>query len=132
MSTYIGKVLIVEDEPHIAHFLRHRLSNLGFDVENAYSGREALETSDSFDPDAVVLDLELPDVSGLSICDRLRDRSPRAGKRRNKRGIVIVSAHIQDEETLPGSVEADACFPKPISTQILASSIQELISEPGE
>jgi two-component system KDP operon response regulator KdpE len=77
-------VLVVEDDPVIAKFLRAALGNRGFGVVTAASGMEALMQATSHNPDLVLLDLKLPDVDGFSVLSRLREwyRAP----------VLIVSA----------------------------------------
>ena len=66
------RILVVEDEPQIAHFLRRGLTYKGFEVLIAPSGEQALEAMQAFAPDLVVLDILLPDMDGYEVCRRLR------------------------------------------------------------
>lgn len=69
---YIGKILLVEDEPVNVHVLTHHLNAAGFFVINAYDGDEALKilTKDSFD--LVILDVMLPKLSGIEVTQKIR------------------------------------------------------------
>lgn len=66
------RVLVVEDEPNIAEFIRRGLIYKGYDVDVAASGEEALEAAQKRLPDLVVLDLMLPGMDGIEVCRRLR------------------------------------------------------------
>jgi len=66
------RVLVVEDEPNIADFIRRGLIYKGYEVEVAHSGEEALAKAQSRLPDLVILDLMLPDIDGVDVCRRLR------------------------------------------------------------
>ncbi len=66
------RILVVEDEPQIAHFLRRGLTFKGFEVMITSSGEQALEAMQTFTPDLVVLDILLPDMDGYEVCRRLR------------------------------------------------------------
>lgn len=66
------RVLVVEDEPNIADFVRRGLVFQKFDVDVAHSGAAALDTARERMPDIVVLDLMLPDMDGVEVCRRLR------------------------------------------------------------
>jgi DNA-binding response OmpR family regulator len=66
------RVLVVEDDADIAGVLRRSLDKEGYDVRVAGDGEKALEESDVFEPDAVVLDLGLPKLDGVEVCRRLR------------------------------------------------------------
>ena len=69
-----GKILVVDDEPAIVDAVATALRYEGFDVEEAVSGRDALSTAISFEPDLIVLDWMLPDIDGLEVGKRLRER----------------------------------------------------------
>lgn len=66
------RILIVDDEPQITRVLRHSLSTHGYDVRSAADGESALETFGDWQPDLVVTDLAMPNMSGLELCKRLR------------------------------------------------------------
>lgn len=70
-----GTILIVEDEPRIAHWLKVRFERAGFRAEVAHDGRAGLVLARSRCPDLVVLDLMLPGLDGLSVCRILRRES---------------------------------------------------------
>jgi len=65
-------VLLVDDEPVVLRMLEVNLRIGGFEVRTAGSGRDALRSAESEPPDAVVLDLGLPDLDGWDVLDRLR------------------------------------------------------------
>ena len=67
------RVLVVEDDAEIAGALRRSLGMEGYDVRLADDGEAALEESEVFKPDAVVLDLGLPKLDGIEVCRRLRE-----------------------------------------------------------
>ena len=66
------RVLVVEDEHNIADFIRRGLTYQGYEVEVAHNGAEALRTAQDNLPDLVILDLMLPDIDGVEVCQRLR------------------------------------------------------------
>ena len=68
------RVLIVDDDPDIQRLVSYNLSQAGFDVTSAGSGRKALESIQREPPDLVVLDLMLPDIDGIEVCRTLRQR----------------------------------------------------------
>src|SRR5690242_9847698 len=69
-----GKILVVDDEPSIVDAVATALRYEGFDVREEQSGRAALATVADFEPDLVVLDWMLPDLDGLEVGRRLRER----------------------------------------------------------
>ena len=66
------RVLVVEDEPNIADFVRRGLIFQQFDVDVAHTGAAALDTARERMPDIVILDLMLPDMDGMEVCRRIR------------------------------------------------------------
>ena len=66
------KILIVEDEEDVMELLRYNLANEGFNCVAAYNGQEALKKARATLPDLVLLDLMLPEVDGLEVCEKLK------------------------------------------------------------
>ena len=71
-----ARVLVVDDEPQILRGLRVVLRNAGFRVDVAATKAEALDALAARPPDAMVLDLVLPDGSGVEVCREIRSRHP--------------------------------------------------------
>lgn len=67
-----GRILVVDDDPEILSLLRRGLTYEGYVVEEASDGKEALAKSLQWSPDLVVLDVMMPGLDGLEVCDRLR------------------------------------------------------------
>jgi len=84
-------VLVVDDEKNIRVTLRESLKSLGFDVETAINGEEALELATRRTYELILLDLKMPGMDGMEVFRQLRERSPSTA-------VVLVTAH--------GSVEA--------------------------
>ena len=71
----MSRILIVEDEKKIARFLELELTHEGYEVQTAGDGRSGLEQAQSWQPDLLILDLMLPELSGIEVCRRLRHES---------------------------------------------------------
>src|SRR6187399_57313 len=69
------KVLIIEDDQIVAHIYRNKFIVEGFQVEVAYTGEAGLELINSYRPDAVLLDLVLPKISGVELMNAVRAES---------------------------------------------------------
>ena len=93
------RILVVDDEPQILRALTTALKAAGYDVERASTGAEALALAASRPPDAIVLDLMLPDVSGVDVCLDLR--------RWSTVPVVILSA-VGDERAKVAALDAGA------------------------
>src|SRR5829696_3890043 len=78
-KTRAARVLVVDDERHIARFLEFVLKKAGYEVAVAYDGEQALAEADRFAPDALLLDLVMPKLSGLEVLKRLRMDENHAG-----------------------------------------------------
>lgn len=66
------RILLVEDDEPIARLLEQYLTSAGFDVHSETLGTQALRYAAAHKPDLVILDLQLPDVDGMEVCERLR------------------------------------------------------------
>jgi two-component system KDP operon response regulator KdpE len=84
------KILIVDDEPAIRRFLKSSLEAQGFAVDQAETGRGALESARRTKPDLVVLDLGLPDIDGLNVIAEIRKFSP----------VPIIVLSVRNDETV--------------------------------
>ena len=70
------RVLVVDDEPSLAELLASVLRYEGWDIQTAGDGKSAVRVAREFRPDAVILDVMLPDISGLEVLSRLRAELP--------------------------------------------------------
>ena len=103
------KLLLVEDEPHIAQGLLFNLQEEGYHVTHVESGEEALEQLLSNSYALVILDLALPGIDGLAVCDRLRDRG-------NHIPILMLTARGSEQDRITGlSKGADDYLTKPFN-----------------
>ncbi len=69
------KILVVDDDPAIRNLISRYLSQQDYQVETASDGHSALERFEQFNPDLVVLDLNLPDTTGLALCREMQSRT---------------------------------------------------------
>jgi CheY-like chemotaxis protein len=72
-------VLIIDDDDSLSEVLSHRLKKQGFHTVAAYSGQTGLAKAKAQPPSAIILDLGLPDVDGLTICEQLTDTPETCG-----------------------------------------------------
>jgi two-component system KDP operon response regulator KdpE len=130
-----GRILVVDDEPQILRALRTSLQGAGYDVDVAASGEEALSSAALRPPDAVILDLVLPDKSGTDVARELR--------RWTQVPILLLSA-VGDEQEKVAALDAgaDDYVTKPFGVEELLARLraalrrvdppQERVTELGE
>jgi len=113
----VKKILIVEDEAAIREFEAINLKRVGYNVEEAGSGEEALEIFDSATEgfDIALLDISMPGMDGFTLCKELRKRSQTLG-------IIMLTARTQEMDKISGlMLGADDYITKPFSpTELLA------------
>jgi DNA-binding response OmpR family regulator len=119
----MSRVLVVEDEAHLAEGLRFNLQAEGYGVEVIGDGESALkrlqETSGFFD--AVVLDVMLPGINGFEVVSTLR-------KEKNFVPVLILTARGRPEDVLEGfGAGADDYLPKPFELPIFLARLQGLL-----
>ena len=119
-----ARVLVVEDEPEMRKSIRLILSRHDYDVEAAVTGEEALAEFSRRLPDIVLLDLMLPDIDGLEVCERIRARSSVP--------IVVLSARGEEETKVRAlDMGADDYLTKPFGSQELLARIRVALRHAG-
>ena len=115
------RVLVVEDERDIAELVKHTIERGGdIDVAIVSSGDAALKTAADHPPDLIVLDLNLPVVSGLEVCRLLRGRPTTKSV-----PIIMLTARSSENDRVIGlDVGADDYITKPFSTRELAARVR--------
>jgi two-component system phosphate regulon response regulator PhoB len=116
-------VLVVEDEAALATMLRYNLEKQGFRVEEAADGQEALIRISETQPDLVLLDWMLPQMSGLEVCRQIRRHSALRDL-----PVIMVTARTDDQDAVRGlNTGADDYIIKPFSMQGLLARIRALL-----
>jgi CheY-like chemotaxis protein len=67
-----GRILVIDDEPQIRRIMRETLTSSGYEVDDAKNGQEGLVKVREFRPDLVLLDINMPDISGAAVCKAIR------------------------------------------------------------
>jgi two-component system KDP operon response regulator KdpE len=118
-------VLVVDDEPQIVRGLRVVLRRAGYEVSSAATREEALDAVSVRPPDAVVLDLVLPDGSGVAVCEEIR--------RWSKLPILVLSA-VGDEREKVRALDAgaDDYITKPFGTDELLARLRAVMRRAGD
>src|SRR6266542_4197891 len=114
------RILVVEDEEAIAEAVRARLASEGYHVKVAHDGPEALRAAGTEPPDLVVLDLMLPGMDGLEVCQELQKSAwvP----------VLMLTARTEEADKVAGfAVGADDYLTKPFSPRELAARIRAIL-----
>lgn len=113
--------LLIEDDRDIAALFRHVLDMAGYRTEIVFEGNQAIERLSAIRPDVVLLDLQLPGISGVEILKHMRSE-----ERLKTVPVVVITAYAYYADSLP--VEPDLFLLKPVDIHDLSNLIQRLRS----
>jgi len=122
------RVLVVDDEPDVCRLVTYSLDKAGFETRSAATAAEALLSAARNKPAVVVLDVGLPDMSGVDVCRRLRDDAELSGI-----GILMLTALGADHDRITGlEAGADDYVVKPFNVDELVLRVRALVRRLGE
>jgi len=123
MTDVNATVLIVEDTPELQRFLSACFRRMGFDVVSAREGEVAVEIALRILPDLICLDLMLPNICGLEVCERLKRSPSTAGI-----PVLIISSRTSPQDRAEAEISgADDYLMKPIDPRELAVRVRALL-----
>ena len=115
------KILIIEDEPDIAGMLEYLLRDEGYKVAVAYTGEDGLRLVSEHDFHLIVLDLSLPGIDGLTVCNRIKQSSTIP--------IIILSARDKDSDVISGlEIGAEDYITKPFNHREFILRVGKILS----
>jgi two-component system, OmpR family, alkaline phosphatase synthesis response regulator PhoP len=121
------RILVVDDEEDLLELVGYALTKDGYRVLRAASGEEALATAKKELPDLIVLDLLLPTVDGLEVCQRLK-LEPRT----RQTPIIMLTAKSEESDVVLGlELGADDYVTKPFSPRVLVARIKSVLRRKG-
>src|ERR1700678_2100440 len=115
-------ILIVDDEGDFIELVKFRLSGLGCQFLVANDGVHALSQARQFKPSLILLDILLPDLDGLSVCEILK-RQPAT----KKIPIIFMSALSSEVTKRTAAMQAEDFFTKPLDLERLVSRVRDLL-----
>ena len=118
----VPRILIVDDERDFIELVQYRLAALNCEFIVASDGVQALSQARQFKPDLILLDILLPDIDGLSVCEILR-RQPST----RKIPIIFMSALSSEVTKRTMAMQAEDFFTKPLNLERLQKRIGELL-----
>jgi two-component system, OmpR family, response regulator RegX3 len=119
------RVLVIEDEESFRDALQFMLSREGFDIILAPNGAEGMKLFDAKNPDLVLLDLMLPEVSGTEVCKYIRTKS-------NIPIIMLTAKDTEIDKVVGLELGADDYITKPFSTRELLARIKAVLRRGGD
>lgn len=120
---HLGHILIIEDEEHIVELIKFNLENNGYKVSFALDGQKGLELIENEQPDLVLLDLMLPKVDGIDICNRVKNN-----KNLKDIPIIMLTAKSGETDKIIGlEIGADDYITKPFSVRELLARIKVIL-----
>ena len=115
------KVLVVDDEPNLRELVQVALNFHGCAVATGATGEDALQLTDAFDPDLIVLDVLLPDIDGFEVCRRLRSVA-------NDVPVIFLTARDATADTVTGlTIGGDDYITKPFSVEALVARVRAVL-----
>ena len=112
------RVLVVDDEPGIGNFLRVKLRLAGYDILNTTSGAEAIELVQTQQPDVMLLDIFMPDVTGMDVLERVRAFS---------QVPIIVFTGRPEIASFASKLGANDYIAKPFNPDLLVEKIKSVL-----
>jgi len=118
-------ILVADDESHILHVVSLKLRNAGFNVFTAHDGTEALEIAQQQRPDLLITDYHMPGLSGLELCQQLKQDAGTA----HIRAIMLTARgyHLEPHDTEKSGILR--MISKPFSPRHLLSAVNEVLEE---
>ena len=119
------KILVVDDDADLVELLTFNLKKAGFAIGTAFDGIEALKKARSMAPDLILLDLMLPELDGLAVCEILRRNTATAAI-----PVIMLTALTGEMGRLAGMDSgADDYVTKPFSPKQLVSKVDEILKK---
>lgn len=114
------RILVVDDEERMVRFIRLNLEHDGFQVSEAFNGRQAIQKLRDVNPDLILLDVMMPDLDGFDVLEMIREISSVP--------VIMLTAKGEEDDRVRGlELGADDYVPKPFSPRELVSRIRAVL-----
>ena len=116
------KILVVDDDPDIVEILKYNLKNSGYSVKSAGNGVEAIKKAKKFIPDIILMDVMMPEMSGIEACEEIKNID-----QLSQAIIIFLSARSEDYTQISAyDAGADDYISKPVKPKILLKKISNI------
>jgi CheY-like chemotaxis protein len=119
------KILVADDEAHILHVVSMKLTNAGYEVLTAMDGEEALELCTAERPDMVITDLQMPLMTGLDLCRRLRENE----ETKAIPAIMLTARGFDLDSDVMTGAGITAVMAKPFSPREILEKVNEILNK---
>lgn len=123
-----GRLIIADDETHIVHVLAYKLRNAGYDVRTAADGEEAYELAVQDPPDLIITDLQMPYMSGLEMCAKLKTNPATS----NLPAIMLTARGHALAQTDLAATNIKMVLSKPFSPRQILEEVERILGRPSE
>ena len=122
----MSRILVIEDDRDISNLLRIHLTDLQYEVEQVYDGKEGLMKALDNEYSVIILDLMLPSMDGLTVCQRIREKD-------KSTMILMLTAKSEEIDKVLGlETGADDYLTKPFSVRELIARVKALLRRVGD
>lgn len=120
-----ARILVVDDEAHIVHVVTLKLQNAGFEVMTASDGEEGLALATQAKPDLIITDYQMPYLSGLEMCTKLREQD----ETKTIPALMLTARGFSIPQEQLEQTNIRLVLSKPFSPRDILARVQELLGE---
>lgn len=119
------RVLVADDDNDMRELIRSLLGSVGYDIHVARNGAEALSQVEALSPDAMILDINMPEIDGFGVLEALRGRA-----RRRLPVLMLTARHASDDVRRAVMLGAKDYLAKPFNRDQLIARVSRLVRPP--
>lgn len=124
------KILVIDDDYAVREMYKSLFADLGYEVDTAKNGREGLEKVAIFIPDIILLDIAMPEMSGVDFAKKLSE-NPNPVLRRIPFVVLTGNSYadVTTQHILRGNAACKAFLPKMVSSELVARTVEAILGK---